>query len=98
MPTFVRFVLVKESFVKVCFSVVVIVMKFNNSPAGNGGKDTIDHFHSQRFVETGGKSLPGNLVQVFIDSADNPDISWQGTNGETTIREKAREEVRIQEL
>jgi hypothetical protein len=88
VPTFIGFVLVEKGFIKIGFSIVIIIVELDDSSSSDGSKNAIHDFHAERFIETGGKSLPGYFIQFIINSAHDPYISGKSPHGETTVREK----------
>ena len=64
MPAFVGFVFIKKGFVEVRFPVLIVVVKFDKPAACDGCEDSIHYLHAQRFVEPGGKPLPGDHAHL----------------------------------
>ena len=61
-------------FQKVGFAISIKIMKTGNLIISDGVDFFIHDFQSEWFMQTGGKSFPGNLIQLLINIGNNPYI------------------------
>src|ERR1051325_7348975 len=72
---------VKKILIIVRLAVVVLVVQHGDLIPAQHKYLAVAHAQAQRLEETGGKSSPGELAQLVVDAADQPDFAVKGAAG-----------------
>src|SRR5437868_4332594 len=76
---------VVEVFVVISLAVLVQVMQHRDLIAPEHVNKTTDNFQTERLIQPGRKTLPGQLLQFLVNTADPPDIAMDGADGRVAI-------------